>query len=351
MAGPWEDYKQPESKPWEDYHPKASNTPQEPNREDFIRQYGSLDAPGMQEATKGNKFVESAKAGGVGAPALLGGEVIGKGVSNLGDYLMQRAVGFKNTVPGLGKILGQEGLIGTRGMMAKQVEQGLENRGAEIGNLAKTVDEVSTKPVAERLETRANKIMSNEGTVLPEDIPIYNKFKTAAGEATQDETISGEEAAFRRQRYGKIARDAGRYRDNPAQGMKAQLAGEQQAGYSQALKDAYAKQFPEDASKLADADRAYSTLAQANTQLSKNPSALSQILGFGARSGTGAAIGCVIGGKEGAKTGGLIGAAAGSPAVKSTAARIMMSPGTTKAIQVGVPETYVKLQELLNGKE
>jgi hypothetical protein len=209
-----------------------------------------------------------------GQPIAKLASMLGKGVSTVGSKLLQRAVGLKKFVPGLGESLADEGVMGTKGAMQQQVERGLESRGKQIGKLTQDIPAVSTQPVAEQLGSRASKLVGPNGEVLPDNIEAYHKYVEAANQASSEDFIPGEVAAFRRKQFGQVARQAGRYRDNPAESLKAQLAGEQQAGYSQALKSA-----PGAPPELAEADKAYSALSQASTGLNR-PETLKSIPGM-----------------------------------------------------------------------
>lgn len=212
-----------------------------------------------------------AQGAGEGLASIFRG--IGKGASRVGDILMQKAAGIPKLIPGVGNTLAEEGIVGTRGMMQNQVEKGLSSRGKEIGELAHSLQDVSTQPVAEVVGSRASKLVGPQGEILPDNIKAFHKYVDEATAASNEGSISGEQAAFRRKGYGEIARKAGAYKDvSPSQTAKAELAGTQQAGYSQALKDAYAAAHPEAPEALAQADQAYSALSRASSSLNK-PSA------------------------------------------------------------------------------
>lgn len=195
-----------------------------------------------------------------GEPLAAAARGIGGGIRKVGDIIMQKAVGLKKYAPGVGETLAKEGVMGTKGAMQNQVEQALNRTGQRMGSLAESVPEVSTKPIAEQLGERASKLIGPDGRILPENIAEFNKLASAAGEASAEGSISGQTAAFRRMQQGKIARNAGRYRENPAQGLKAQIAGEQQAAYSNALKNAAGPD-------LAEASQTYGNLSKASEAL------------------------------------------------------------------------------------
>lgn len=301
--------------------------------------------PWIRDAAVNAGMGPASQAAGQGVNTLIG--LLGKGLNKGGDFLMQKAVGLKKYIPGLGETLGEEGLVGTRGMMQGQVEKGLATRGQEIGNLSKGLKEVSTQPVAEQLGGRAAKLTSSEGEVLPDNIKQYHQYIDQATKASQEGAVSGETAAFRRKQYGDIARNSGRYRDNPAQGFKAQMAGDQQAGYSQALKQSYAKANPLNPNALAEADKAYSGLSRASTALDQPPSLspyamLKKLLA--------PAIGGAVGGLPGA----VAGTALSTPAGMSVAGRAALGVGnalTSPASQAIGKQVPVSLAELLGKKE
>lgn len=75
-------------------------------------------------------------AGTAGAATLTlgaGGKILGKA----GDYAMQKAVGAKELIPGMGTRIANEGLIGTKGMMRRQIER---PEGVEPGLMGKITD-------------------------------------------------------------------------------------------------------------------------------------------------------------------------------------------------------------------
>lgn len=196
------------------------------------------------------------------------GKLLGRPAAKIGDYLMQKAVGMKNFIPGVGEKLAQAGLIGTKGMMQRQAESGLESAGQQIGDLASKIPgQISQDPVANSVASIADRSITPEGYTRPESQAMVNKVLNKAQDFAYSEPISGPEMAARRAQAGMDARAAGAYRNNPAQTLKAQLASAEQSGYSQALKDAYSKSFPDQPNDLANADSMYSALSKANTGL------------------------------------------------------------------------------------
>jgi hypothetical protein len=59
--------------------------------------------------------------GGIGMGVGGGLQIAGYGFGKLGDYAMQKAVGLPKYIPGMGNRIADEGLIGTKGFMQKQI--------------------------------------------------------------------------------------------------------------------------------------------------------------------------------------------------------------------------------------
>lgn len=225
--------------------------------------------PNMRMATEAGQGVAvNAAADRLIKPVL---SAIAGPIKGIGDRILQRSVGLKKYIPGVGETMADEGIIGTQGMMRGQVEKALETRGQEIGSLARSVPEVSTQPIAENIGQRASRLIGPDGKIMPENIAEFNKYADAASKVSSENALTGETTAFRRAAQGKVAKNAGRYRDNPAQGLKSQLAGTQQSAYSQALKNA-----PGAPAGLAEADRAYGALSQVDAAMSR-PESLSSM--------------------------------------------------------------------------
>lgn len=187
-----------------------------------------------------------------------------------GDALMQKAAGASKLIPGLGERMAQAGMVGTKAGMAKQAATGLNTSGQAISDLASKIPgTISQDSVANQLAEIANSKMTPSGFVRPEDAPVVNRVLSKAQDLAKAEPITGTEMAARRAQAGKAAREAGAYRSQPSQQLKAQLASREQAGYSKALKDAYGSAFPNQPNLLGQADQNYSTYKQASDLLNK----------------------------------------------------------------------------------
>lgn len=229
------------------------------------------------------RTVEGVQSGSVG-PGVQAAEAamspISNGVRKLGDFLMQRGMGASRIVPGLGEKFAQEGMVGTKNMLAKQAGLGLERSGNKISELASKIPEpVSQDMVANKIAEVGGSKMTPSGFVRPEDEAFVNRTMSKAQDFAKAEPLPASEMASRRAIAGKAAREAGAYKTQPSQQLRAQMASAEQSGYSQALKDAYAKSFPGEANPLAEADQSYSTFKQAQSLLDK-PEAVGSIRGF-----------------------------------------------------------------------
>ncbi len=136
-------------------------------------------------------------------------------------------------------------------------------------------------------------------------------------------------AASRRAAAGKEARQAGAYRDNPAESLKAELAGNKQTAYSQGLKQGY-RDLPENVrtmgpEAMAEADKAYSAAAKAMPGLNK-PVEYNLASFFRPGRAAGAAIGSAIAGPPGAAVGALAQPYV-TPVIESVAGRASIGAG------------------------
>lgn len=212
------------------------------------------------------------QAAGLVSPGGITG--LGGLLRNAGNSLMQKSVGASKVIPGLGEQFAQQGLIGTKGMMAGQVDRGLASSGQKIGELSSQIpNPVSQDAVANNVAELANKKMTPSGFVRPEDKAEVDELLSKAQHFATSEPLPGGEMAARRANSGTAAREMGRYKDNPSLRMQGKVAEAEQAGYSEALKKAYADSFPGSPEALADADKQYSVLSTAKSHLDKTESA------------------------------------------------------------------------------
>lgn len=231
-------------------------------KKNYPEQVTGMDDPAIQVA---GLF----SSGGIGVPGLSG--LLRKG----GDVLMQKSIGATKAIPGFGEQLAAQGLMGTKAGMAGQAARGIESSGQEIGNLAQQIPgQISQDPIANRVANIANQKMTSSGFARPEEAGAVNKVLSRAQDFAKSEPLTGAEMAERRALAGRSAREAGAYKTQPSQQLKAKIASAEQQGYSEALKNAYRGAFPENPEALANADKKYSVLRQAQESLDK-PEAIS----------------------------------------------------------------------------
>ncbi len=258
------------------------------------------------------------KHGAVGAVLGAGGQLASNALAKTGDYVMQKALGMKHYEPGLGTKFADEGLVGTKGMMSKQVGNKMGEVGDEIGELAKSLEGVSSDTASQHILDRAMKYIQKDGHVSPDDMPKFKKLMELAEEVSgrggEAGSIAGDVAAGARASAGKRGREAGAFKMDPSQSLKAEAARAEQGGWSKSLKEGFSKANPGAPNALAKADSRYGTLAKANQSLSR-PESIPQSLGaLLFKGGIGAGAGYAIDGTPGA----IAGAAVTSPAGMST---------------------------------
>jgi hypothetical protein len=244
-----------------------------------------------------------------------GGTVAGKALGKVGDVAMQRAVGRKKYTPGVGTTLADEGIIGTKGMMQKQVASKMSSRGDEISDLVDSIPgQIDSDPIAASVRGEAAKFMPRSGAPAAADAQKIGKLGEMADDIQTRGKISPAEALDRR----IIAGRRGFRNDDPLESLLGQASKKEQAGYSQALKDGYANANPGAPNKLAQADQSYGALARANRSLNEEETLARSLMGLAAKGGVGAGAGYLVGGPEGA----AVGALAGSPIGMSTIGQV-----------------------------
>lgn len=107
------------------------------------------------------------------APALT---VTGKGLGKLGDWTMQKAVGSKEYVPGMGTRMADEGLWGWKGFMKKQVADKLPAREAELTEAVRGVrGQVRPGNVARQIQAKADKFVPSSPIGREIAVPSSNQ--------------------------------------------------------------------------------------------------------------------------------------------------------------------------------
>lgn len=271
---------------------------------------GLINEPAQGQTRAGNA-AQGAATGGLLSGAA---EALSALLNPVGDYVMQKAVGMKHYQPGAGQTLADEGLWGTKGTMRGQTAQGLKDRWQDISNATSELKgPIDSEPVAERVLGMTDQLSTPSGDVPELVQPKVDKLADMAADISSRGKVSPQDALA----YRKIAGGQGYRGDDPLLSLLAKASQQEQAGYSQALKNQYAAEFPNQVNKLAEADNAYGALSSANRALQKPETIPKQLIGMFAGPTAGAAIGYGVGGQKGAAAGAL----AGSPLGLSTIGR------------------------------
>lgn len=119
------------------------------------------------------------RGGTIGA----GGELVAKGAGKAADWAMQKAVGIKKYIPGVGNTLVDEGMVGTKNMMAGQAESRLAAAENELQNAAASIPGTRpTNQLADAATQRGNKLVTpNSGITLPTVQGDLDKANDLAG--------------------------------------------------------------------------------------------------------------------------------------------------------------------------
>lgn len=267
---------------------------------------GALEEP---DATKsGLQLADRAKNAAYGAG--LGGAITGatEGIGALlrkgGDAAMQIAVGRKKYTPGVGTTLADEGVWGTKGMMADQVANKLDERGQEISDLAKQIPtgSINSPSIASDIQATASKPLTVPGAnPSSSDVDKLNAINSFTDDIASRGAESGEQALQRRIAAGQRSY---RGKEDPLQSLIGNLSKQEQQQYSSALKNAHQAATGSDAMSVA--DNAYGALKRAQKGLDEDPSlprSLFQALSIPATHIPGGSIGASTAGQVATKAG------------------------------------------------
>jgi hypothetical protein len=259
---------------------------------------------------------------------LIGGglQTAGEGANKLGDWLMQKAVGMKKYMPGVGEKLADEGVIGTKGMMKGQVEKALPAREAELQDAVKGLKgTVDPEPVANAVRGQADKFIPTPGPSGPmpiqsDNLPAVNQATSRADEIMIRGALHPEEAlslsrTAARGAYGANGQPLNQFGDKLAQ----------TEGIS--LKDAIKEMADaQDAPAVREALAKEAALLNAKKGLNKPESMQSVVGKMLLKAGIGGGVGYELGGGAGAAAGAL----ASTPLGQSALGRSAI--GASKAI-------------------
>lgn len=191
------------------------------------------------------------------------------GVDKAADYLMQKAVGLKKYIPGVGTEGIKEGLIGTKGMMAKQAGRGMERLGGQMEAEAAKIPAVAAKQGLSVADDALKALQTQGGYTPQEGALLLKKMGGKASQLSAEPALTGTEQLARRKLAGQMAREAGAYKINPSQAVKSKLLKTEQAVRSQALKQANPA--------FQAIDKSYAGLAALKDAATKKPDLLSDM--------------------------------------------------------------------------
>lgn len=158
---------------------------------------------GLAKPAEGGDRISNAVTGGLvggGTSAVLEGasSLAGK----LGDYLMQKSVGMKKYYPGTGTQLADLGVVGTKNMMANQVEDKLAQEEGKLQDVVKNLSgTVNSKEIADAVSQKANQFtLPSSGQPSPFSEAELNKVRGLSDQLSQMGDLSASDLlALKRQ--------------------------------------------------------------------------------------------------------------------------------------------------------
>lgn len=245
---------------------------------------------------------------GIGGAFNAAAHVGSEGINKLGDFLMQKAVGMKKYVPGVGNNLADEGVIGTKGMMREQVGSAMTDAGQTMQQATESMPgNYSTDKALQNVQKVASDFQLPSGGVAPESADAYSKAGSAVQDLMNEPGMSAPDMWARAKQNGDLAYKAGQEKN----GLAADIAKARQRGFSDTLQEA-SPEFQGGAQR-------YAGLAPAGRAL-KQPESISNVLVKGLlKAGVGGALGAALDGTTGAVGGVLLSTPAGMSASGRTA--------------------------------
>lgn len=188
------------------------------------------------------------------------------GLTKIPDKLMQMAVGAKKYIPGMGTKLIDEGVVGTKGMMQKQVGQKLAQRGAELDKAVTSIPgKVESAPIAAEVSALGEKYQT-PGGIIPDAVkPEYEKVINAANDVASRGAVDPKEALALKRIAGGIGYKEG----DPLAKLISRIAQKEERGYANALEQGYAKANPTGPNAVQEANESLSALIGAKKGLTR----------------------------------------------------------------------------------
>jgi len=164
--------------------PMAQPNPQESTRDYAIRQATGQYTP--EEAAQNEEIMGAAMGGssemGKATASALG--TLMKPMGKVADYVMQRAMGMKQYLPGAGTQALEEGVVGTKGMMAKQIQKPISKYNDQLQQAVSNIKQptIESAPIAQSLFKEATGFESASGITPSSAKPFLNKALNRAAE-------------------------------------------------------------------------------------------------------------------------------------------------------------------------
>jgi hypothetical protein len=209
------------------------------------------------------------RGGAIGGLSSLLGDGLAKLLKAPGDVAMQAAVGRRRYTPGVGTTLADEGIIGTREGMTKQVGRKLGERAEDMHALAAEIPGVpidSPQMGRDIAQSAAKPLAVPGGAPSSADIPKIQKIREFGEDIVSRGMETGPQGLARRIAAGQRSY---RGKEDPLQSLLGQLSKQEQIQYSGALKGAH--EAATGTKAFADTDKAYGALKRAQAGLSEEP--------------------------------------------------------------------------------
>lgn len=246
------------------------------------------------------------------------------GLSAIPDRLMQKAVGLKKYIPGVGDNLMEQGVRGTKAGMTGQVGSKITQQDDILGRAVDSIKgNINSAPVADDVAAMGSRY-TTPGGITPQSVASEAE-KVAA--SAQDIAGRGAVAPQEALKLKRIAGEVGYKYGEPLAKLNSRLAQKEGMGYGKALEEAYAQSVPNSPNMVAEANSKLSALLKAKKGLNAPESLASHLFPNAVLGGAGYAAG----GNEGAGAAIAARYAAKSPLVQSYGAHALSKLGSGAA--------------------
>lgn len=203
-------------------------------------------------------------------------QVADKTLGTAADALEQKALGIRKTEPGLGKLLTDMGIRGTKEGMKEKIAQQLAEKGAELENAVRSIPgDISSENVAQGIRSIAEKYATRGGQIPEEAQPLVNKIMESASSIAE----RGEQSPLEALDLKRVAQRLGYSlkTGEPIGKLTSQLAAKEALGYGDELANAYAQRVGGE-NIVKSGNEALAALLKGQRALSKAPAPSFNIL-------------------------------------------------------------------------